>query len=85
MQMRKICFLHMRLNNMDIKNINARLGNLCWILRKTSEEALAHRKTKLELEHPQFIEQRPTSQLVDNDQMRCHVIQQKPEALDCVR
>lgn len=55
MQTRKICFLHMRLNNMDIKNINARLGNLGWILRKTSEEALAHRKTKLELEHPQFM------------------------------
>lgn len=75
----------MRLNNMDVKNINARLGHLGWILKKTSEEALAHRKTKLELKHPKFMEQRPISQLADNDQMRCHVIRQKPEALDCVR
>lgn len=45
---RKIRFLHIRLNNMNVKNIDARPGRLGCILRKTSEEALAHGKTKLE-------------------------------------
>lgn len=73
---RKICFLHMRLNSMDVKNINACLGNLGWILRKTSEEALAHGKTKLELEYPQFMGQGLTSQPSAADsgyiKKRCH-------------
>lgn len=72
----KICFLHMRLNNMGVKHNNASLGNLCWILRKTSEKAFDHGKTNLELEYLQFMGQGATSQAcaVDNDQMkrRCH-------------
>ena len=66
----------MRLNSMDIKNINARLGKLGWVLRKTSKETLTHGKTKLELEHFQFVGQGPTSQpcAVDSNQMkkRCY-------------
>lgn len=73
---RKIGFLHMRLNSMDIRNINARLGKLGWVLRKTSKETLTHGKTKLELENFQFVGQGPTSQpcAVDSDQMkkRCY-------------
>lgn len=62
----------MRLNSVDIKNTNARLDHLGWILRTTNEEALAHGKTKPEIEHPQFMEQEPTSQpwAIDNGQMK---------------
>ena len=85
---RKICFLHIRLNSKNIKNINATLGKLGWILRKTSEEAVAHGENKLETQYPQFMGQGPTSHLwaADNDQIRKKLsIQPKPEALSCVR
>lgn len=69
----------MRLNSMDVKNINACLGNLGWILRKTNEKALGksfHGKTKLELEYPQFMGQGLTSQPSAADsghiKKRCH-------------
>lgn len=45
---RKVCSLHIRLNNMNIKSIDARFGRLGRILRKTSKEALARGKTKPE-------------------------------------
>lgn len=54
---RKIHFLHMKLNSMDVQNINAMLGKLLWSVRKTSQAARAHGQTKPEPKHPQFVGQ----------------------------
>lgn len=78
----------MKLNSMDVQNINAMLGKLLWSVRKTSQAARAHGQTKPEPKHPQFVGQWPapnSAHLIMARWRDAVSIRPKPEVLNCVR